>query len=90
MAEPCDCLNDCGDDERVGQYLVEPCPGMLLTRQRLLARMQAEVSLIEEAKRYRLIRSRVDAGAWQLLGAESGAQLDFLIDHIRDLPEVSR
>lgn len=88
MSEPCDCLNDCGDDERVGQYLVEPCPGMLRARQRTLARLQAKVSLIEDAKRYRQIRASVDAGAWQLIGAESGDELDFLLDHLLPFSEV--
>lgn len=27
MTERCDCLNYCGDDDRVGKGLVEPCGG---------------------------------------------------------------
>ena len=56
MAESCDCLNRCGDDERVGQYLVEPCAGELRSAQRTLARLQAEVRLLEDARRYRWLR----------------------------------
>jgi hypothetical protein len=32
--EPCDCLNWCGDDDRVGKGNVKPCDNMLAKRER--------------------------------------------------------
>lgn len=53
MAEPCDCLNQCGDDERVGQYLVEPCECRMNRALREKARLETEVSLHEDAAKWR-------------------------------------
>lgn len=53
MAEPCDCLNQCGDDERVVQYLVEPCEWRMNRALREKARLAAEVSLHEDAAKWR-------------------------------------
>lgn len=61
MAEPCDCLNECGDDERVGLYQVEPCQGALNYAKRKLAELQAEVALREDAVRYRGVRRVANA-----------------------------
>lgn len=57
MVEQCDCLNECGDDPRVGLYQVEPCPGALRSAKRQLANLQAEVDLREAALRYRALRA---------------------------------
>lgn len=64
MADQCDCLNDCGDDPRVGLYQVEPCPGALRYAKRQLAKLQAEaakqqaeVARRQDAARYRVLRA---------------------------------
>lgn len=57
MAERCDCLNDCGDDRRVHEYLVEPCAG------RMREKLAEKQRLQEELQR------RLDAKAWRQLPA---------------------
>ena len=57
MADQCDCLNECGDDERVGLYQVEPCPGALRYAKRQLAKLKAEVDLRQDTVRYRALRA---------------------------------
>lgn len=76
MAEHCDCLNWCGDDERVHQYLVEPCAGRLREVQRDKARLQAEVALREDAARYRWFRDAALPNGLGLHGAELDAAID--------------
>lgn len=87
MAEKCDCLNDCGDDVRVAQYLVEPCEGRLRCALREKARLEAEVELRENAARWCAFRA---AGLPNGLGVY-GAELDAAVDElIRDEQEVRR
>lgn len=53
MSESCDCLNECGDDERVGQYLVEPCEWRLAQAHREKARLTEELAMREDAASWR-------------------------------------
>lgn len=55
MAEPCDCLNDCGDDRRVHEYLVEPCAGRMREK------------LAEKQRLQQKLQRRLDAKAWRQL-----------------------
>lgn len=76
MAEKCDCLNDCGDDRRVHQYLVEPCAGRMRAAQREKALLQAEISLREDAARYRWFRAAYLPNGLGVCGAELDAAID--------------
>lgn len=83
MADQCDCLNECGDDERVGRYEVEPCPGALNYAKRKLAALQARASLLEAAQRYEWIRQHpIDASA-AILRANSCDEVDARVDRSR-------
>ncbi|MDA7086541.1 hypothetical protein PH586_09135 [Pseudomonas sp. SA3-5] len=53
MAEPCDCLNDCGDDRRVHEYLVEPCAGRMREKLAKKQRLQEELQRQLDAKAWR-------------------------------------
>lgn len=53
MAEQCDCLNQCGDDERVALFLVEPCEWRVKRAQQEKARLESEVSLRDDAANWR-------------------------------------
>ncbi len=59
MDKPCDCLNDCGDDEHVRQYLAAPCEWRMNMARKELARLEAEVALHEDAAKWRLFRAIV-------------------------------
>jgi len=76
MADQCDCLNDCGDDLRVGLYQVEPCPGALRSAKRQLAKLQAEVDLREDAARWRWFREAYMPNGLGVYGAELDAAVD--------------
>jgi len=76
VADQCDCLNDCGDDERVGLYQVEPCPGALRYAKRQLAKLQAEVALREDADRWRWFREAYLPNGLGVYGAELDAAVD--------------
>lgn len=84
MAEPCDCLNDCGDDERVGQYLVEPCAHALTRAKRKLETLQAEVDLRADAARYRWLRDSPESSGILVdmfnASVEDGYKFDAEID----------
>lgn len=54
--EPCDCLNLCGDDERVGLYQVEPCAHRLQCAKRKRDELARLVSLYEDANRWRQLQ----------------------------------
>ena len=86
VADQCDCLNECGDDERVGRYEVEPCPGALNYSKRRLAELQAEVDLREDTARWRWFRAAFMPNGLGLYGAELDAAVD---DEIRAEREVA-
>ena len=87
MAERCDCLNDCGDDRRVAQYLVEPCEYRMERALRQKAELEAYVGMRLDAARWRAFR---EAGLPNGLGVY-GAELDAAVDElIRDELEVVR
>lgn len=86
MGEKCDCLNDCGDDRRVHQYLVEPCDGRMREAQREKARLQAEISLREDAARYRWFRAAYLPNGLGVYGAELDAAIDQAIRDEKESP----
>lgn len=55
MPEQCDCLNTCGDDPRVHEYLVEPCAGMMREKLAIKQRLQDELQLRMDAKAWRAL-----------------------------------
>lgn len=87
MGERCDCLNDCGDDRRVAQYLVEPCEYRMECALRRKAELLAEVELRLDAARWRAFREGRVPNGLGLYGAALDAAVDELI---RDELEVMR
>lgn len=54
--ERCDCLNRCGDDERVALYQVEPCDFRIQCAKWKRAELARLVSLYEDANRWRQLQ----------------------------------
>lgn len=54
--ERCDCLNQCGDDHRVGLYQVEPCADRFRIAKARQAELARLVSLYEDAIRWRQLQ----------------------------------
>lgn len=54
--ERCDCLNQCGDDHRVGLYQVEPCADRLRIAKARRAELARMVSLYEDARHWRQLQ----------------------------------
>ena len=54
--ERCDCLNRCGDDERVGLYQVEPCDFRIQCAKWKRAELTRLVSLYEDANCWRQLQ----------------------------------